>query len=85
MKRRAAVVYRPAELPAPGSRVGVVCGPGEFAAHNAGIVLCQAHEEWRLGEFRHWAVVLMDDGKVLECSGLNAGPGIGWHPVGGRS
>lgn len=67
-------------LPAPGARVGVVCGPGEFAAHNAGVVLC--HVETRWGSH---AVVLMDDGATKTCNSLNRGPGIGWHLVARRA
>jgi hypothetical protein len=80
-RRRAPVVHEPAPLPEPGARVGVECGPGEFAAHNAGIVLCHVAQEWMPGEFRGYALVLMDSGQVKECSGLNRGPGIGWHLV----
>jgi hypothetical protein len=63
-------------VPAPGARIGSICGPGEFAEDNAGIVLCQVENKW--GSF---AVVLMDSGRVDTCHGLNSGPGIGWHEL----
>lgn len=66
----------PITLPAPGSRIGRVCGPGEFPSDDAGIVLC--HVEGRFGS---WAEVLMDSGKTERCSGLNRSPGIGWHLI----
>lgn len=66
------------QLPAPGARVGRVCGPGEFPRDDAGVVLCHASNTWGT-----WAVVLMDSGKVERCSGINRGPGIGWHYVEG--
>lgn len=80
MSRRRDVAIQPPVLPEPGSRVGVVCGPGEFASDNAGIVLCHVASQW-LG----WAVVLMDSGRIEHCHGLNRGPGIGWHAVARRS
>lgn len=63
-------------LPAVGARIGVVYGPGEFAGHNAGIVIAHAENQWGA-----WAVVLMDDGSCKRCDQLNKGPGIGWHAV----
>ena len=63
-------------LPEAGQRVGVVCGPGEFPQDNAGTVLCESTDKWT-----SCAVVLMDDGKVNTCHGLNTGPGIGWHAL----
>jgi hypothetical protein len=62
-------------LPAPGSRVGVVCGPGESAKYNAGIVLCHNTDEWYT-----YAVVLMDSGKIQHCMGLTK-VGIGWYAL----
>jgi len=61
-------------IPAAGQRVGVVDGPGQFAEHNAGTVLCQIEDRWGTH-----ALVLMDTGKTATCEGLNHGPGIGWH------
>lgn len=63
-------------VPTPGQRVGVVYGPGEFAPHNAGIVLTQVTTQWGT-----YAVVMMDSGEVKRCDGMNRGPGIGWHYV----
>jgi hypothetical protein len=63
-------------LPAPASRVGVVCGPGEFPEDHAGVVLCHVTDRWG-----SHAVVLMDTGETRTCHGLNRGPGIGWHQV----
>jgi len=62
------------QLPAPGARVGTICGPGQFARDNAGTVLCHVSDRWGTH-----AVVLMDTGKTNTCNGLNSGPGIGWH------
>lgn len=59
MSRRAPLALIPRLMPAPGDRIGAEYGPGEFAAHNAGIVICL----------------------IEHCSGLNRGPGIGWHMV----
>ena len=70
----------PVALPAPGSRIGRVCGPGQFPSDDAGIVLC--HVQGRFGE---WAEVLMDSGRVERCHGMNKGPGIGWHYVQARA
>lgn len=64
------------QLPAAGQRIGVVCGPGEFAADNAGTVLAIIPTQW--GDY---ALVLMDDGTTKRCNGMNRGPGIGWHAV----
>ena len=63
-------------IPEAGQRIGVECGPGEFAADNAGIVLCQVTDRWGTR-----AVVLMDTGETKTCEGLNRGPGIGWHLI----
>jgi hypothetical protein len=63
-------------IPTPGQRVGSVCGPGEFAADNSGIVICQITDRWGTH-----AIVLMDSGRIDTCHGLKDGPGIGWHPV----
>lgn len=64
------------QVPAAGQRVGVVCGPGEFAADNAGTVITQVTNEWGTH-----ALVMMDSGEVKRCDGMNRGPGIGWHFV----
>lgn len=63
-------------LPAPGCRIGSVCGPGEYARDNAGTVICHIEDRWG----QH-AVVMMDSGRVDTCHGLKDGHGIGWHPV----
>ena len=63
-------------LPTPGQRIGVVGGPGQYASHNAGIVLCHVTNRWGTQ-----ALVLMDTGVVKKCTGLNRGPGIGWHAI----
>ena len=62
------------QLPAPGARVGTICGPGQFARDNAGTVLCHVTDRWGTH-----ALVLMDSGRTQTCHGLNGGPGIGWH------
>lgn len=64
------------QLPEPGQRIGVVCGPGEFAKNNAGTVMCHITDRWGTH-----ALVMMDSGKTKTCHGMNAGPGIGWHAV----
>jgi hypothetical protein len=66
-------------MPAPGARVGVVCGPGEFAQDNAGTVICIV-EVVKLWD-SEYALVMMDSGETRRCSGMNRGPGIGWHYV----
>ena len=53
-------------LPAPGARVGTVCGPGEFASDNPGTVLCHVTDRWGTH-----AVVLRDDGTTANCHSLN--------------
>lgn len=63
-------------LPAPGQRIGSVCGPGEFPARNAGTVICHIEDRWGIH-----ALVMMDSGRVDTCHGLKDGPGIGWHAV----
>lgn len=73
-RRRAALAVIPKLMPAPGDRIGAVCGPGEFASDNAGIVIC-------LMDNGSDAIVLMDSGLIEHCSSLNRGPGIGWHMV----
>jgi hypothetical protein len=70
---RRAVMQAPV-LPEPGQRVGVVCGPGEFARDNSGMTLCQVTDRWGTH-----AIILMDDGTTKTCHGLNSGPGIGYH------
>lgn len=63
-------------LPLPGQRVGVECGPGEFARDNAGTVICHVTDRWGTH-----ALVMMDTGKTNTCHGLNERPGIGWHAL----
>jgi len=63
-------------LPEAGARIGVECGPGEFAAHNAGSVMCRVESEWGA-----YVLVMMDSGEIKQCHGMNSGPGIGWHYV----
>ena len=75
MRKNSQAISRPT-LPAPGARVGVVCGPGEFPADAPGTVLC--HVETRFGAH---ALVLMDSGEIRTCHGMNRGPGIGWHAL----
>lgn len=62
------------DLPQAGQRIGRICGPGEFASDDAGIVLCQVDDRWG-----SHVVVLMDNGTTETCHGMNRGPGIGWH------
>lgn len=64
------------QVPTAGQRIGVVCGPGEFAADNAGIVLTQVETRWGT-----YALVMMDSGETRRCEQINRGPGIGWHLV----
>ena len=63
-------------IPLAGQRIGVECGPGEFASDNAGTVLCQYEDRWGAH-----ALVLMDSGATRVCEGMNSGPGIGWHYI----
>jgi hypothetical protein len=63
------------KLPEPATRVGVVCGPGEFARDNAGTVLCHVTDRWGTH-----AVVLMDAGYIHYCHGLTE-VGIGTHQL----
>ena len=63
-------------IPAAGQRVGVECGPGEFARDNAGTVITQITDRWGTH-----ALVMMDSGEVKTCHGLNSGAGIGWHAL----
>jgi hypothetical protein len=65
-------------LPEPATRVGVVCGPGEFARDNAGTVLCHVTDRWGTR-----AVVLMDRGYIHYCHGLTE-VGIGTHQLAPR-
>lgn len=75
-RRKASNPIQPVLVPNVGLRVGVVYGPGEFPQHNSGIVITVTETRWGKSAF-----VLMDDGSVKECGGLNDGPGIGWHIV----
>lgn len=63
--------------PVPGDRVGFVCGPGEYAADNAGIVLAVYANRWSQNN----AVILMDDGSVQESSSQLTSVGIGMRLV----
>lgn len=62
-------------LPAAGTRVGIVCGPGEYPKDNAGTVLCQVTDRWGTH-----AVVMMDTGKINHCHGLTK-VGIGTYQL----
>ncbi len=62
--------------PAVGTRVGVVCGPGEFAADNQGIVIAVIENRWGA-----YAAVLMDNGTMRDCHQVRDQPGIGWHYI----
>lgn len=64
------------QLPEAGQRIGVVCGPGEFAKDNSGTVISNIENEWG-----NYVLVMMDSGEVKRCNGLNSRPGIGWHAV----
>lgn len=68
----------PQLLPAPGARVGIVCGPGEFPKDNAGLVLCHVTDRWTTH-----AVVLMDTGATRTVHGLTS-VGIGTHLIAGQ-
>lgn len=74
MKTKQATFSGPV-LPAAGSRVGIVCGPGEFPKDNAGTVLCQVTDRWG-----SHAVVLMDTGAINYCHGLTK-VGIGTYQL----
>lgn len=73
-RRKATAVLTRPQLPAAGARVGVVCGPGEWARDNAGTVMTEITDRWG-----SHVLVMMDNGTVRDCHGMNAGPGIGWH------
>ena len=62
-------------LPAPASRIGIVCGPGQWPKDNAGTVLCHVENRWG----KH-AVCMMDSGKIHHCHGLTK-VGIGTHQL----
>ena len=64
------------QMPRPGDRIGSVCGPGEFPQDNSGIVIAVCQNQWG-----PYALVLMNNGEMSYCHGLNSGPGIGWHLV----
>lgn len=64
-------------LPAPGQRIGSVCGPGQFPSDNAGTVICHITDKWG-----SYALVIMDAGRTDTCHSLNNGPGVGWHALG---
>lgn len=69
-------VFQAPVLPVAGQRVGVVCGPSEFARDNAGTTICQIQDQWGTH-----ALVMMDSGEVKKCHGLNNGPGVGFHAL----
>lgn len=60
------------KIPAVGSRIYAVDGPGDFRAY--GTVTAVVTDRWGTH-----AEVQMDDGETKTCHGLNNGPGIGWH------
>ncbi len=64
-RRKVAIELTARELPPAGSRVGVVCGTGEFPRDYQGIVISHVTNRWGTH-----ALVLMDDGKTRDCSGL---------------
>jgi NAD(P)H-hydrate repair Nnr-like enzyme with NAD(P)H-hydrate epimerase domain len=61
--------------PAVGQRIGVVCGPGEFAGDAAGIVIAHNVTKWGTS-----ALVLMDDGSTRWAEQLTT-VGIGWRAL----
>lgn len=63
------------KLPAPASRVGIVCGPGEYPKDNAGTVICHVSDRWGTH-----ALVMLDSGKLHQCHGLTE-RGIGTHQM----
>jgi hypothetical protein len=65
-------------LPAPGARVGSVCGPGERPEDTAGSVLCHVTDRWGTH-----AVVMMDSGQVRTVERLTK-VGIGVYLISGR-
>jgi len=65
-------------LPPAGSRVSVVCGPGEFPRDYQGIVISHVTNRWGTH-----ALVMMDDGKIRDCDGLTE-IGIGWYQLNGH-
>ena len=74
MKTKRAVFTAPV-LPEPGTRIGIVCGPGEFPKDHAGTVLCHVTDRWGTH-----AVCLMDKGPVHYCHGLTD-VGIGTYQL----
>lgn len=66
-------------LPAPGARVGIVCGPGEFPKDYAGMTMCHVTDSWGTH-----AVVLMDDGTTRTVHGLTS-VGIGAYLITGQA
>lgn len=69
----------PQLLPAPGARVGIVCGPGEFPQDCAGTTLCHVTDRWGTH-----ALVLMDAGDTRTVHGLTD-VGIGAHLIAGQA
>lgn len=65
------------QLPKPGDRVGVVCGPSDFPRDNAGIVIAVYDSKW----YSNIGVVLMDDGSTKEIVGGYTKVGIGWYLI----
>ena len=72
------VIFTAPVLPAPASRIGIVCGPGESPKDNAGTVLCHVTDRWGTH-----AVCLMDNGKIHNCHGLTE-VGIGTYQLGNK-
>lgn len=65
------------QYPAPGDRIGSVCGPCQNPRDNAGIVLCVYSDKW----YSNNAVVLMDDGSTELVVGQYTTVGIGWYCI----
>lgn len=67
-----------ANMPKPGDRVGVICGPGDFPRIGlcaSGIVLCISSSAY----YDHIATVLMDDGSTKDWVGAYTTRGIGCY------
>lgn len=64
-------------LPTPGQRVHLNGGGCQY---EDGMTLTQITTEWGTH-----ALILMDNGSIKQCNGLNRRPGIGWHDGPSRS
>lgn len=72
MKTKSKPVFSAPVLPAPASRVGIVCGPCENPRDNAGTVICHVTDQWGT-----YALVMMDTGTINHVHGLtNVGIGV---------